>query len=81
MRIVRLVLAVVARPGLWGVALRTWWRTTPRRWWATAPFLPVPSRDYLQFRMVTQYGRKDADIEPNDVLNYLAWCKRHDQAA
>ena len=68
------------RPTLWGVALRVWWRTTPTRWWARAPFLPLPSREYLRFRLVTQYGRNDADIVPEDVLNYLAWCKRQARA-
>ena len=77
----RIVVAVLARPTLWGIALRTWWRTTPPRWWARTPFLPLPSRDYLDFRRVTQYGRKDADMTPNDVVNYLAWCKRQDRAA
>jgi hypothetical protein len=76
----RVVLAVLARPSLWAVALRTWRRTTPARWWAGAPFLPVPSSAYLRFRLVTQYGRNDADIVPGDVLNYLAWCKRQDRA-
>jgi hypothetical protein len=76
----RVVLAVLARPSLWGVALRIWRRTTPSRWWANAPFLPLPSGGYLRFRLVTQYGRNDADIVPGDVLNYLAWCKRQDRA-
>ena len=78
---VRVFLAVLVRPTLWGVAMHTWWRTTPSRWWARAPHLPVPSRDYLRFRLVTQYGRNDADIVPGDVLNYLAWCKRQGRAA
>jgi hypothetical protein len=79
--VVAVVVAVVLRPALWGVALRVWWRTTPTRWWARAPFLPVPSREYLRFRLVTQYGRNDAYIAPEDVLNYLAWCKRQARAA
>jgi hypothetical protein len=35
----------------------------------------VPTRDYLHFRLVTQYGRADQPIESADVLNYLAWCR------
>jgi len=75
------VVAVVGRPRLWGTALRQWRRTTPRSWWKHRPFLPVPSADYVTFRMVTQYGSADHRIEPVDVLNYLAWCRRHDAAA
>jgi len=77
----RVAATVVRRPSLWGTALRQWQRTTPHGWWRRRPFLPVPSGGYLHFRMVTQYGREDHRIEPVDVLNYLAWCRRHDRAA
>jgi hypothetical protein len=30
--------------------------------------------------MVTQYGNAMHAMTPDDVLNYLAWCARHDQA-
>lgn len=76
-----MVVAVVRRPALWGTALRQWRRTTPHGWWRRAPFLPLPSRDYAHFRLVTQYGRNDAAVEPADVLNYLSWCKEQDRAA
>lgn len=72
------VLAVAGRPRLWCTAVRQWRRTTPHGWWKRRPFLPVPSRDYLTFRMVTQYGSADHRIEPVDVLNYLAWCRYND---
>jgi hypothetical protein len=73
--------ALAKRPSLWPTAVRQWSRTTPRDWWRHRPFLPVPSREYVRFRLVTQYGRCDADVVPEDVLNYLAWCKKQDQAA
>jgi len=79
--VVPVIVAVAGRPRLWGTAIRQWRRTTPRGWWKHRPFLPVPSRDYLAFRMVTQYGSADHRIEPGDVLNYLAWCQHHDAAA
>ncbi|MFZ4719635.1 MAG: hypothetical protein ACOYMR_09435 [Ilumatobacteraceae bacterium] len=78
---VRVVAAVAARPSLWATAVRMWWRTTPGDWYRTRPYLPVPDRHYLHFRLVTQYGRDDAPVEPVDVLNYLAWCKQQDRAA
>ena len=77
----QVVAAVARRPRLWGTALRQWRRTTPRGWWRHRPFLPVPSAGYLHFRLVTQYGSAEHRIEPDDVLNYLAWCHRHDAAA
>lgn len=76
----RIAAAVARRPSLWRVALRQWRRTTPVGWWRRRPFLPVPARDYVRFRLITQYGAADHRVEPADVLNYLAWCRRHDSA-
>lgn len=72
--------AVARRPGLWRTAVRQWRRTTPQGWWRHRPHLPVPSGDYLRFRLVTQYGDEKHDIAPADVLDYLTWCKRYDAA-
>ena len=77
----RVAVAVVRRPALWLTALRQWRRTTPTGWWKRRPFLPVPSGDYLRFRLVTQYGDANPHIESVYVLNYLAWGRHHDQAA
>ncbi|CAB4364315.1 MAG: hypothetical protein F2681_11260 [Actinobacteria bacterium] len=77
----RIVGAVLRRPQLWLTALRQWRRTTPSDWWKHRPFMPLPSAGYLKFRLVTQYGDSNARVEPADVLNYLAWCRHHDQAA
>ncbi|MFZ9629342.1 MAG: hypothetical protein ACO3C1_08315 [Ilumatobacteraceae bacterium] len=77
---VTVVLAVLRRPSLWTTALRQWRRTTPSDWWRRRPFLPVPTAEYLHFRLVTQYGDAHHPVVADDVLNYLAWCKRHDGA-
>ena len=68
--------AVARRPDLWPTALRQAVRLAPVRWWARAPFLPIPDRRYLQFRMVTQYGGTGrVRPEPRDVISYLTWCR------
>jgi hypothetical protein len=72
---VSVVVAVVRRPDLWVTALRQVRRMAPERWWTTRPYLPVPSREYLRFRLVTQYGSADRPPVDADVLNYLTWCK------
>ena len=72
----RIAAAVAVRPSMWATALRQARRTAPPGWWRHAPFLPVPSGPYLRFRMVTQYGSTDHPPTPDDVLNYLAWCRR-----
>ncbi len=67
--------AVARRPSLWSTALRQMRRTTAPGWWKRRPFLPVPSGSYVEFRLVTQYGDPDHAWDPDDVVNYLRWCK------
>lgn len=57
-----------------GVALLTVaWRFRRRGWWRRAPWLPLPSRDYVRWRLHTAYG--DAAIVPpaDDVVRYARW--------
>ncbi len=67
--------AVLCRPSLWATALTQVVRLTPRRWWARAPFLPVPTREYIRFRVLTQYGERGHTLDVVDVLSYLRWLK------
>lgn len=72
--------AVVVRPHLWATSLRQISRLAPRGWWRHAPFLPVPPANYMEFRLVTQYGGEHAEaqsaIRSHDVVAYLQWCKQ-----
>ncbi len=72
----RVVLAVVRRPSLWPTAVRQMYRTAAPGWYRRAPFLPLPSGDYLRFRLVTQYGDAKHRPDPIDVVNYLSWCRQ-----
>jgi hypothetical protein len=78
-----LVGAVIARPLLWPTAFRQLFRLAPKGWWRRPPFLPLPPADYLEFRLVTQYGgahlSAGGDIDPRDVLDYLSWCRDWDK--
>jgi len=74
----RVAIAVGRRPGLWRTALRQMRRTAAPGWYRRAPFLPVPSGDYLRFRLITQYGDPNHRPAPADVVNYLAWCRQWD---
>ena len=74
-------MAVIRRPGLWPTAIRQMRRTTPSGWWRQRPFLPVPSGEYLRFRLLTQYGDADHTWEPGDVVRYLDWCKSWETAS
>ena len=76
---IRAALAVARRPPLWPTALRQLRRLAEPGWWRRPPFLPLPPREYLRFRSVTQYGDSSHRPEPGDVLNYLEWCRQWDR--
>ena len=67
--------ALAVRPSLWGTALVQLVRLARPGWWRRWPPLPAPDRDYLRFRLQTQYGDPEREPEPADVLAYLRWCK------
>jgi hypothetical protein len=76
------ILAVVRRPRLWPTAWRQWLRMIPRRWWRRPPFLPVPDRAYVRFRIETAYGhewRKAPRGAATDLVTYLEWCRASDR--
>jgi hypothetical protein len=70
--------AVLREPSLWPTALRQARRAVPRRWWTRRPRLPVPSADYLRFRLETQYGHRGA-VAGEDVVTFLRWCRDSDR--
>lgn len=86
--IATIAVAVARRPSLWRVAIRQWSRTVPTRWWRRWPPLPVPTAEYIRFRLLTQYGggagpsglagtgSAETRRAPSadDVVHYLAWC-------
>lgn len=70
------VLAVVRRPGLWAIAVCQAGVLAEPGWWRRVPFLPLPPRDYLRFRLQTAYGGDGTGpIAPDDLIAYLRWCK------
>jgi hypothetical protein len=72
--------AVLIRPGLWAVALRTMGRLARPGWWHRWPLLPVPDVAYWHFRMVTAYGGAgEGPPVAGDVVAYLRWCRRMGQ--
>ena len=56
--------------------LRTAWAFRRRDWWRAAPFLPVPDREYLRWRMYTAYGDERAVPPVDDVVRYAQWAGR-----
>jgi hypothetical protein len=74
---VRVAGSILVRPSLWRPLGRAAVSMAPRRWWLRRPFLPLPPRDYLTFRLQTQYGGAGTNAaDPSDVLKYLRWLRR-----
>jgi hypothetical protein len=77
---VRLTWGVTRRaiisPGLAADLLRVMWRFRRRRWFARPPFLPLPSREYVRWRMYTAYGDEEALPPVADLVRYARWAGR-----
>jgi hypothetical protein len=70
------VRAVLRRPALWPTAARVYVAHVPDRWWVRRPFVPVPDRAWLRFRLQTQYGDAEAVPAPADLVTWLEWSRR-----
>jgi hypothetical protein len=64
------------RPAIGLALLRVAWRFRRRHWYRQFPFLPLPARDYVRWRMHTAYGRDDAVPPVDDVIRYARWATR-----
>jgi hypothetical protein len=60
-----------------GVALlRVAWRFRARGWNRRFPFLPLPAKDYVRWRMYTAYGDERIVPPADDVVRYARWAVR-----
>jgi hypothetical protein len=53
--------------------LRTVWAFRRRDWWRKPPFLPVPDRTYVRWRMYTAYADENAVPPVEDVIRFARW--------
>lgn len=76
----RLTLALFARslrnPSVGVALIRVGWRFRERGWQRRFPFIPLPARDYVRWRMHTAYGRDDAIPPADDLIRYARWATR-----
>jgi hypothetical protein len=72
---------VLRHPSLWGIAFAQVLRLASPGWWRRWPPVPMPDRDYLRFRLQTQYGDPEREPEPSDVVAYLHWCRGYGRVA
>ena len=68
-----LMLRSLRHPGLAADLLRVAWRFRARGWYRRFPFLPLPARDYVRWRMHTAYGDHDAVPSAAEIERYARW--------
>ncbi len=68
-----LMIRALRRPALGVDLLRVAWRFRARRWYRRFPFLPLPARDYVRWRMHTAFGDHDAVPSAAEVERYARW--------
>ncbi len=73
--IFRLALRLAPHPVRALRALRAGWHFRARGWLRRAPHLPVPPREYMEWRLHTAYGAGGAP-QPREVERYLRWVDR-----
>lgn len=61
------------RPTLVPHLLGAAWAFRARGWWRRPPFLPIPPRAYLRWRMETAYGDPGAIPSDDELDRYLRW--------
>ncbi len=59
-------------PAMLGLA----WAARRRGWYLRPPFLPIPPRSYLKWRLDTAYGNPRARPPVRETLRYLSWARR-----
>jgi len=53
--------------------VRLAWSFRARDWYVRAPFLPLPPKEYMRWRMFTAYGDENAVPPVQDVVNFARW--------
>ena len=72
----RLTVRAAVNPRLALDLLRVVWAFRARGWYRRWPYLPVPPRDYMRWRMYTAYGDEDAVPPLEDVVRFARWRRR-----
>jgi len=69
----RLAVRAIVNPRLAIDLIRTAWAFRRREWWRKPPFLPLPDRAYLAWRMYTAYADEEAVPPIEDVIRFARW--------
>ena len=71
-----LVVRALVNPRLALDLLSLTWAFRARGWYRRAPFLPIPPREYVHWRMYTAYGDEEAVPPLGDVLRFARWRRK-----
>jgi hypothetical protein len=71
-----LTLRALVNPRLGLDLLEAAWAFRARGWYRRAPFLPLPPRAYLRWRMYTAYGDEHAVPPVEDVVRFAQWRRK-----
>jgi hypothetical protein len=74
--VLRLAIRAAVRPRLALALIGTAWAFRRRDWARTPPFLPIPSWEYLRWRMYTAYGDEEAVPPTEDVIRFAEWRRK-----
>ena len=67
------LLLALRRPWLWPALLSAAWAFRPRDWYRRPPFLPLPSKAYMGWRLETAYGERDAVPPADEIARFVTW--------
>ena len=73
---VQLTLRALLNPRLAVDLLRLAWAFRANEWYRRPPFLPLPPKEYIRWRMYTAYGDEQAIPPVEDILRFAAWRRR-----
>ena len=71
-----LSIRIARHPSLAGDLVRVAWRFRHRHWYRRFPFLPLPAREYVQWRIYTAYGDSNAIPTAKELERYARWAVR-----
>jgi hypothetical protein len=72
----RLAALALRRPWLLPQLLSTAWAMRGLRWYSRAPFLPLPPRSYVEWRMETAYGHEGRAPTDAELERFVTWSAR-----
>ena len=67
------LLIALRRPLLWPALLSAAWAFRPKGWYRKPPFLPLPSKAYMRWRLETAYGDPETVPPADETVRFITW--------